>query len=127
MSSAKTLAKSAVAAFSGLGTYFLAMRAALADTTNYQGWLSMIDLGPQGEDLPGFIAYILNFVIGAVALVAVVMLIWNGVQYITAGGDEGKVEKATKGITNAVIGLVICFVAELIVQFVISLVVGAGA
>lgn len=125
MNSLKTLGKTAIAALSGVGTYIVAAGNAIA--ADYDYWLGFVDLGPQNEDLPSFIQNVLSFVIGAVALVAVIMLIWNGVQYITAGGDEGKVEKATKGITNAVIGLVICFVAELIVQFVISIVVGAGS
>ena len=37
------------------------------------------------------------------ALVAVGMLIGAGYMYITANGDEGKVEKATKTLTFAII------------------------
>lgn len=83
-------------------------------------WVVPGDLGLASGDLWDIVLNALRWVIGLIALVAVVMLIWNGVQYITAGGDEGKVEKATKGITNAIIGLVICFLAGIIVSFVIQ-------
>ena len=59
------------------------------------------------------------------ALIAVAVLIYSGLQYILASGDEGKVEKATKGITYAIVGLVICFVAVLIVNFVLTRLLGA--
>lgn len=63
---------------------------------------------------------ILNFAIGAAAVICVVMLIAAGYSYITAGGDETKVEKATKSLTNAIIGLAICFIAVLLVNFVLD-------
>lgn len=83
-------------------------------------WIGKLEFGKKDGDLINLVVGIINSVVGIVALVAVVMLIWNGVQYITAGGDDGKVEKATKGITNSVIGLVIAFIAGLIVRFVIQ-------
>lgn len=66
------------------------------------------------------IVNILNWMIGLAALVCVVMLIAAGYSYMTAGGDEGKVGKATKTLTNAIIGLVICFVAVMLVNFVLA-------
>lgn len=66
------------------------------------------------------IVNILDWMIGLAALVCVVMLIAAGYSYMTAGGDEGKVGKATKTLTNAIIGLVICFVAVMLVNFVLA-------
>jgi hypothetical protein len=66
----------------------------------------------------------INWAIGLIALVAVVILIVSGVKYITSNGDEKKVEEAQKGIINAIIGLVICFLAVLIVNFVLQTVGG---
>jgi hypothetical protein len=68
----------------------------------------------------------LNLVIGLAALVAVAFLVYSGFQYIIAQGDEGKVEKATKGITYAIVGLVICFISVLIVNFVLNNVLQAS-
>jgi hypothetical protein len=47
--------------------------------------------------------------------------------YITAGGDETKVEKATKSLTYAIVGLVICVISVILVQFVLKSVLGGGA
>ena len=51
-----------------------------------------------GGDLIGFINTTLNLAIGLAGSIAVGVLVYSGVQYILASGDEGKVEKATKGI-----------------------------
>lgn len=71
-------------------------------------------------NLLDFIKQGLNLVIALSALVAVGVLVYSGIQYIIASGDEGKVEKATKGITYAIIGLVVCFISVLIVNFVLT-------
>ena len=63
---------------------------------------------------------VLNWMIGAAAVICVVMLIVGGYSYMTAGGDEQKVGKATKTLTNAIIGLAICFIAVMLVNFVLK-------
>ena len=63
---------------------------------------------------------VLNWMIGAAAVICVVMLIVGGYSYMTAGGDEQKVGKATKTLTNALIGLAICFIAVMLVNFVLK-------
>ena len=79
-----------------------------------------INGGTDYTSLPQLITDVLNFAIGAAAVVCVVMLIVAGYSYITASGDETKVEKATKTLTNAIIGLAICFIAVLLVNFVLT-------
>ena len=69
------------------------------------------------EDL---IVKVLNWLIGASAVLCVVMLIAAGFLYMTSGGNEDKTQKATKTLTNAIIGLVICLVAVLLVNFVLQ-------
>jgi len=71
-------------------------------------------------DLVAFIKKALDLAISLAALIAVGMLIYSGILYITAAGDDGKIEKATKGITYAVIGLIISFISVIIVQFVMK-------
>lgn len=71
-------------------------------------------------DLITFIKRVLNLAISIAALIAVGILIYSGILYITAAGDDGKIEKATKGITYAVVGLIIAFVSILIVNFVVN-------
>lgn len=72
------------------------------------------------SDLIDIAISVLNYAIGLIGLIAVVFLVYGGVLFITAGGDEGKVEKATKTITQALIGLVIVILAGVIVRFVMQ-------
>lgn len=67
---------------------------------------------------------IINAIIGALGIVAVVIIIIGGVNYMTSSGDAGKVKKAKDTILYGVIGLVICVLAFAIVNFVISNILG---
>jgi TRAP-type C4-dicarboxylate transport system permease small subunit len=62
----------------------------------------------------------LNLLIGAAAVICVAVLIFSGYMYITASGDEAKIEKATKSLTYAIVGLAIAFISVLLVNFVID-------
>lgn len=63
---------------------------------------------------------ILSIIIGVLGIVAVIWVIIGGVQYITSTGDAAKIEKAKKTILYALIGLVICALAFVVVNFVIG-------
>jgi len=62
----------------------------------------------------------LNTAIILAAVVAVGFLVINGIKYMTSAGDTGKTEEAQKGIASALIGLVICIAAAVIVNFVLA-------
>jgi hypothetical protein len=82
---------------------------------------AQIDVKPvpgEGADLIGWIVTILRYLIGLTGIIAAAVLIFNGILYITASGDEGKITKATKGITYAIIGLIVAAISFLIVNFV---------
>lgn len=81
-------------------------------------WIGRIDT--VSGTLDSWIVNVINFAIGLAAFVSVVMLVVAGYLYITAGGDENKVSSATKTLTSAIIGLVICFIAVILVQFVLN-------
>jgi integral membrane sensor domain MASE1 len=82
-----------------------------------QDWIGGID--GVNQPLESWVITMINWAIGLAALAAVVMLIVAGYLYITANGDENKVEKATKTLTFAIVGLVVCFIAVMLVQFVL--------
>ena len=63
----------------------------------------------------------LNFFIAFSALVAVILIIMAGYMFITSAGDPEKIEKAQKTITAAVVGMIIVFLARVIVGFVIDI------
>lgn len=59
-----------------------------------------------------------------VGVAAVVMIIYSGFKFITAGGDASKVSSAQQTITYALVGLVIAALAQVIVRFVLDETVG---
>ncbi len=68
-------------------------------------------------DIPWIAQYlqgIYSYVLGAVSLLAVTMLVWGGVKWLTAGGDSSQVSAAKTTIGNSVIGLVLALSSYLI-------------
>lgn len=114
--STKILA-SASSVISGL---FLASATYANDADTYINNLVGQGAGTTNNDLMTMIYSLINWAVGIAALVCVVILIASGYKYITAAGDENKVESATKTLTFAIIGLVVCFIAVILVRFVIS-------
>ena len=99
-----------------------ALAFAQSSTTNPMKWVdeifnSLLSTPGTIEDL---IVKVLNWLIWGSAVLCVVMLIVSGFLYILSGGNEDKTHKATKTLTNAIIGLVICFVAVMLVNFVLK-------
>ncbi|MEK9152328.1 MAG: pilin [Patescibacteria group bacterium] len=74
----------------------------------------------QQADLTTSIGKIINGAFGLLGTVFVVLMIYAGFLYMTAQGNEEQVEKAKTLIKNAVIGLVIMFLAYAITNFVIG-------
>jgi TRAP-type C4-dicarboxylate transport system permease small subunit len=63
---------------------------------------------------------VVNFVIGILGVVCVVMIIYGGIQYSSSGGDVAKIEKAKRTILYSVVGLILSALAFAIVNFVIK-------
>lgn len=68
----------------------------------------------------GVFKRVTNTILYIVGIIAVIMLIIGGIRYVVSGGDAKKVTDAKNTILYAIIGLVICFLAFAIVNFVIS-------
>lgn len=72
--------------------------------------------------LPTIVVNFVAWALGFLGLVSVIMLIYGGYQYLTAGGNEESLEKAKKIIKNALVGLVIVLLSYAIALFVFTLV-----
>jgi hypothetical protein len=70
------------------------------------------------DSLTDFVVNIVNLLISFSVVLAVGALIIAGFKYILAIGDQEKVEKATKSLVFAIVGLVIVFVAPLVVEYI---------
>lgn len=117
----KTLTKIATAASS----FVLSAGTVMAGSAT--SYLTNIDSSTKGgTDLISFAKSALNLGIALTALIAVGFLVYSGIQYVVAAGDDSKIEKATKGITYSVIGLIIAFISVLIVNFVLTELLGAA-
>lgn len=76
--------------------------------------------GVPNTDLGGIVINITNWVLGFVSILAVLFLIWGGLQYLTASGNEEKIENAKNTITYAILGLVIAGIAYAAVVVVVN-------
>ena len=68
----------------------------------------------------GVFKQVTNTILYIVGIIAVIMLIIGGIRYVVSGGDAKKVTDAKNTVLYAIIGLIICFLAFAIVNFVIS-------
>lgn len=64
---------------------------------------------------------IINFLIGIVGILAIIMIIWSGMRYVLSAGDAGKIKTARTTLLYGVVGLVIALLAFAIVNFVIGI------
>lgn len=71
-------------------------------------------------NLPEFVIYIINLAVGFSALLAVIMIIVSGFKYIVSMGDEKKIASASKSLMFALIGMILVFIAPIVIQFVLD-------
>lgn len=66
------------------------------------------------------IGNIINLLTAIVGIVAVILIIINGLRFITSNGDSNSITSAKNGIIYAIVGLIIVALAQVIVRFVIT-------
>jgi len=71
-------------------------------------------------DAKALIIKVINFILGLVGAIAVLALIYAGVSYITALGDEQKAERAKRMILYVLIGLALIILSAAIVNLVLT-------
>lgn len=133
----------ACAAAFGLGTLALPARPARAATTTCtQPAGSLIpcpgDNGDAGQqrlpsadpltgagDLQGgvnlIVTRVLNFIYLVLGGVAVLMLLYAGIQYITANGSADVMKKARQNITNVVFGIVLLASSYAVIRLIVAI------
>ncbi len=63
---------------------------------------------------------IINILTAIVGIAAVILIIINGLRFITANGDSNAIQAARHGVIYAIVGLVIVALAQVIVRFVLA-------
>lgn len=75
----------------------------------------------QGGKLIDVIKSFINWMLGILALIALVVLLRGGFQMVTAAGDDAKYKKGFKILQQAAIGLVFIGVSRLVVSVIFRL------
>lgn len=109
------LVKKTVGLFSVLGALLVAKAAYAASIYDPSE-----TLGLGTADLQDTVIAIIQWILGLLGLVAVIMILVGGFKWMTAGGNEEKIESAKKLLTAAIIGLVIVLLAWAIVIFALG-------
>lgn len=71
-------------------------------------------------DIYQIIGTVVNSILGLLGVIFIVLIVYAGIQWMTAEGDEAKVEKAQTTMRNAIIGLIIIVAAYAISFFIIT-------
>lgn len=88
----------------------------LQDASNNSG----CDEASTGITFKSVVTSILKLLSFAAGMLAVIMVIYAGVQFITSQGDPGKVSSARHTTMYAIIGLIIVVMAQTIIFFVLD-------
>lgn len=76
--------------------------------------------GADTSKLDNTIKFVVNLISIIIGIVAVIMILINGLKFITSAGDSNKVGSAKSGIIWAIVGLVIVGSAQFLVNFVLN-------
>ena len=98
-----------------LASLFLFAKKVSAD-----GWASPDKPDGVPEDFDNAVLNLTNWVLGFVAMIAVLSIVWGGVMYIASSGDETKATTGKRIVTYALIGLVIAGIAYALVNVIIT-------
>jgi hypothetical protein len=70
---------------------------------------------------------IVNYLIGMAGFVAIMFIVWGGLQMLLSAGNTSKVQEAKSTVQNAILGLVLTLLAYLIVGYVAGLLLPGGS
>jgi hypothetical protein len=105
---------------------FTADETGLTNTAGAAGYATEVPCRDQpGGCIPAFIGTLVNALLGLFGSLFLVLIMWGGVQYMFAGGDEGKVKKARQTLQNAILGMLIVIASYAIASFVLDTLAGA--
>jgi len=88
----------------------------LTEKVNAQG----VDLpNPlNADDVPTLISYMVRSMLGISGAIALLMLVWGGITWMTSSGNADRVKKGRDTIVWAIFGLAAIFMSYAIINFV---------
>lgn len=106
-------------------TVFLMPSVALAQANGINLETLRVPIIP-GGDFFGILVGLINLFLLVAGIVAFLYILWAGFNYLSAGGDDGKVKVARQTILNAIIGIIIIAISFILVNFVVNRIRAAG-
>ena len=81
-------------------------------------------LGPEGLTIPGLVAKIATWLLEIGSVIAVIVILWAALVFMTSGGNQTRVTQARQTLWYAIIGLIVLLLAsgaaELIKNFLVG-------
>jgi hypothetical protein len=112
----------AFAIVTGVGAMALPASSAMAVNVFDQcgGSTSKICAAQTKDNANNMIKIVINLLLTALGIIAVIMIVIGGVRYSTSQGDSGGLKSAKDTIVYAVVGLVVAMLSFAIVNFVVG-------
>lgn len=98
-----------------------------AGLSNVQSGVTKTETEAGGLTMQQVINTVIGTMLFIVGLLAVIMLIYGGIRYVTSHGDKAQVTAAKETIMYAVVGLVVAIAAFAVVQWITNDVFKGGA
>lgn len=93
------------------------------EDTTIRFYGDIFEFSSKPQDL---VAFFVNAAFVVAILLALVYLIWGGINWIMSGGDKEKVGAARQKIIAAIVGLILVILAYVILNFVLVIMTGSG-
>ncbi len=71
------------------------------------------------RDVREVIFLVINVILGFLSIIAILLILWGGFKWMTAGGAEDQIEEAKKIIIAGVVGMAVIFTSYAIATFVV--------
>jgi type II secretory pathway component PulF len=100
----------------------IAAPAFLKEIANLLGWAGIAACAGVGTNLTlvQIVGRILNFLLSIVGVASLIMLIVGAFMYLTAAGDEGRIDSGKSIVKYAIIGIIVALSALVLVRLVAS-------
>ncbi len=113
------LKKTAAQITLSFSTMLASTSAALAQITNPAiGNLSDTEEAESGTLFVRIFIQLWNVIITVGAIIVIFMFLWGAIEWITAGGDSGKIQSAQKRLTHAALGLFLLVMSFAIIEYI---------
>ncbi len=106
--------------------YAMVYTTSVAFATSIPTWGTKRPPSNVQTDIIQAIMNVTNFILGFIAMIATLVIIYGGVQYLTAAGNEDSVATAKKTISYGIIGMVIAGLAYAMVIVVSTVILTKG-